>query len=147
MANDVAGGDFDRGDAGEGREGQQLAGTHGSQQRRCAIGGQVGCGAGGQQLSEQDVQPVDGLGADAHQVAVFGQRPQRRCGLVCLDVTQAVRGQGGDRARAISPSPLRKESISPPPISRPAITVRGSAPTAAGPQPRRLATTANRRPN
>ncbi|GAB3339807.1 hypothetical protein RMN56_02485 [Micromonospora halotolerans] len=28
---------------------------------------------------------------------MLGQRPQRRCGLVCLNATQALRGQRGDR--------------------------------------------------
>jgi transposase len=63
---------------------RQLAGGRDrGQQRGGALGGQVAAGAAGDQVHQQPVQPVDGLGARGDQVlAVLGQQVQDRR-LVC----------------------------------------------------------------
>jgi hypothetical protein len=70
------------------------------QQRGGAIGGEVAAGTGRDQVSEQPVEPVDGLGADAHQVlAAVGQQVQHHRVVLDADLPHPGRAASGDRDR------------------------------------------------
>ena len=59
------------------------------QQGAGAVGGEVAPGAAGNQVHQQPVEPVDGLGAGGDQVlAPLGQQMQDRCLVLDLDLPQ-----------------------------------------------------------
>jgi hypothetical protein len=84
--------------------GELPAGGHGrasrgdlAQQRGGTVSGEVAAGASTDQVSQQPVQPVDGLGAQADQVvAAAGQQVQHHRMSLGDDLAQPGRGAGGD---------------------------------------------------
>jgi hypothetical protein len=70
------------------------------QQRGGALGGEVASGAAGDQVHQQPVQPVDGLGARGDQVlAPLGQQMQHHRLVLHADLPQRGGTTGGDRHR------------------------------------------------
>jgi hypothetical protein len=68
------------------------------EQRSGPLGGEVASGAAGDQVHQQPVQPVDGLGAGGHQVlAVLGQQVQHRRLVFDTNLAQTRSIVGGDR--------------------------------------------------
>jgi hypothetical protein len=71
-----------------------------SQQCRGPVGGEVAPGATGDQVHQQPMQPVDGLGARGHQVlAALGQQVQHRRLVLHADLPQLRDAAGGDGHR------------------------------------------------
>ena len=70
------------------------------QQRGGAFGSQVAPGAAWDQVHQQSVEPVDGLGAGGDQVlAALGQQVQYHCLILHADQAQLRDAAGGDRHR------------------------------------------------
>ena len=74
----------------------------GPEQGCCGVGAQAAVGAAGVQVTELDVEPVQGAGPLGHDVvAAFGEQPQDGGVVFGLDLVEAsvVLGDGGDGGR------------------------------------------------